>query len=152
MDRSINGVAVIAAQEEHGHRSSMIDRMKLVAVAKLSKTTPTKAPETAVTAKSVKPPAGKAGKVVPPVTASAVKMNALQKPLTPSPELAAIVGTPMLSRGEVVKKVWDYIRTHNLQNPADKREILADEKLKKVFGRGKCTMFEMNKYLALHLK
>ena len=80
------------------------------------------------------------------------KPNALQKPLTPSPELAAVVGPGMLSRGEVVSKVWDYIRKHNLQNPADKREILADANLKKVFGRDKCTMFEMNKYLAQHLK
>jgi len=79
-------------------------------------------------------------------------MDALQKPLTPSPELAEIVGKDMLPRGQVVSKVWDYIRTHNLQNPADKREILADAKLKKVFGRDKCTMFEMNKYLAQHLK
>ena len=80
------------------------------------------------------------------------KPNALQKPLTPSPELAEIVGKDMLPRGQVVSKVWDYIRKHNLQNPADKREILADDKLKKVFGRDKCTMFEMNKYLAQHLK
>ena len=58
----------------------------------------------------------------------------------------------MLPRGQVVSKVWEYIRKHNLQNPADKREILADAKLKKVFGRDKCTMFEMNKYLAQHLK
>lgn len=80
------------------------------------------------------------------------KPNALQKPLTPSPELAEIVGKDMLPRGQVVSKVWEYIRKHNLQNPADKREILADDKLKKVFGRDKCTMFEMNKYLAQHLK
>ena len=81
----------------------------------------------------------------------AAKPNALQTPLTPSPELAAIVGPDKLARGQVVSKVWDYIRKHNLQNPADKREILADDKLKKVFGRDKCTMFEMNKYLAQHL-
>ena len=80
------------------------------------------------------------------------KLDGLQKPLTPSPELAEIVGKDMLPRGQVVSKVWEYIRKHNLQNPADKREILADAKLKKVFGRDKCTMFEMNKYLAQHLK
>lgn len=80
------------------------------------------------------------------------KMDALQKPLTPSPELAEIVGKDMLPRGQVVSKVWEYIRKHDLQNPKDKREILADDKLKKVFGRDKCTMFEMNKYLAQHLK
>jgi upstream activation factor subunit UAF30 len=77
---------------------------------------------------------------------------ALMKPLTASPELAAIVGAAPLARGQVVSKVWDYIRTHNLQNPANKREILADAALKKVFGRDSCTMFEMNKYLAQHLK
>ncbi len=48
--------------------------------------------------------------------------------------------------------MWDYIRTHSLQNPENKREILADDKLKKVFGKDKATMFEMNKYLAQHLK
>ena len=82
----------------------------------------------------------------------ASKPNALQKPLQPSPELAEIVGSAPIARGQVVRKVWEYIRAHNLQNPADKREILADAKLKAVFGRDKCTMFEMNKYLAQHLK
>lgn len=91
-------------------------------------------------------------KAATPAPAAGKKMDALQKPLTPSPELAAIVGEGMLPRGQVVSKVWDYIRAHNLQNPADKREILADDKLKKVFGKDKATMFEMNKYLAKHLK
>ena len=77
--------------------------------------------------------------------------NALQKPLQPSQELAAVVGTEPLPRGEVVSKVWEYIKKNNLQNPQNKREIVADEALKKVFGRDKVTMFEMNKYLAQHL-
>jgi chromatin remodeling complex protein RSC6 len=80
------------------------------------------------------------------------KANALQQPLRPSKELAEVVGADPLSRGEVVSKVWDYIRAHNLQNPEDRREILADGKLGKVFGKDKVTMFEMNKYLAQHLK
>jgi chromatin remodeling complex protein RSC6 len=81
------------------------------------------------------------------------KNNALQKPLTPSPQLAAVVGSGQLSRGEVVSKIWDYIKKNNLQNPANKREILADDKLKPVFGgKDKVTMFEMNKHLAGHLK
>ena len=84
--------------------------------------------------------------------ASGTKPNALQQPLKPSPELAAIVGDKPLPRGEVVSKVWEYIKAHNLQNPKDKREILADDKLSKVFGKDKVTMFEMNKYLAQHLK
>ncbi len=80
------------------------------------------------------------------------KANALQQPLQPSEELAAIVGAGPLSRGQVVSKMWDYIRSHNLQNPSDKREILADDKLRKIFGKDKVTMFEMNKHLARHLK
>jgi len=85
--------------------------------------------------------------------AEAKKTNALQKPLTPSPELAAVVGPGMLSRGDVVSKIWDYIKKNNLQNPANKREIVADAKLKPVFGGlDRVSMFEMNKHLAKHLK
>ena len=71
--------------------------------------------------------------------------------LQPSPELAAIVGTAPLPRPEVVSKVWAYIKKHKLQNPQNKREIMADEKLQAVFGKNRVTMFEMNKYLAQHL-
>ena len=94
----------------------------------------------------------KAKVVVTNDPATPAKPNALQKPLQPSPQLAEIVGSAPIARGQVVSKVWDYIRAHKLQNPADKREILADAKLKAVFDRDKCTMFEMNKYLAQHLK
>src|SRR3978361_156921 len=81
------------------------------------------------------------------------KVNAaLAKPLKPSEQLAAIVGKSALPRTEVVSKVWEYIRKHNLQNPENKREILADDKLKAVFGKDKATMFEMNKLLSPHLK
>lgn len=79
--------------------------------------------------------------------------SALMKPLQPSKDLAAIVGSAPISRGEVVKKMWDYIKANNLQNPANKREIMADAKLEPVFGGKKMvTMFEMNKHLAGHLK
>ena len=84
-------------------------------------------------------------------TASSRKANALQRPLQLSEALAAVVGPGPLSRGEVVSKVWDYINSHNLQNPENRREILADDKLKSVFGKDKVTMFEMNKLLAQHL-
>ncbi|WP_428374572.1 SWIB/MDM2 domain-containing protein [Lichenicoccus sp.] len=80
------------------------------------------------------------------------KPNALQQPLQPSEALAAVVGEGKLARGEVVKRVWDYIKSHKLQNPSDGREILADDKLKKVFGKDKVTMFEMNKLLAQNVK
>jgi len=77
--------------------------------------------------------------------------NALQQPLTPSKELGAIVGTDKIARGQVVSKMWEYIKKNNLQNPANKREILADAKLEPIFGAKKVTMFEMNKHLAKHL-
>lgn len=77
---------------------------------------------------------------------------ALMKPLQPSNELAAVVGSSPLPRTEVVSKVWEYIKTNNLQNPENKREILADDKLRAVFdGKDKVSMFEMNKHFARHL-
>ena len=86
-------------------------------------------------------------------TASDKKVNsAFMKPLQPSPQLAAVVGSDPLPRPEAVSKMWEYIRKHNLQNPENKREILADDKLEPVFGKKKVTMFEMNKHLAMHLK
>ena len=85
--------------------------------------------------------------------APAKKVNpALMKPLQPSKELAAVVGSKPLPRAEVVSKVWDYIKKHKLQDPQNKREIMADEKLQAVFGKNRVTMFEMNKHLAQHLK
>ena len=81
------------------------------------------------------------------------KVNpALMKPLQPSKEMAAVVGSDPLPRPEMVSRVWDYIRKNNLQNPENRREILADDKLEPVFGKKKVTMFEMNKHLARHLK
>ncbi|MFA7440272.1 MAG: SWIB/MDM2 domain-containing protein [Sphingomonadaceae bacterium] len=79
------------------------------------------------------------------------KPNALQTPLTPSAELAAVVGPEKLARGEVVKKMWEYIKANDLQDPKDRRRINADAKLKPVFGVDSVTMFEMNKHLARHL-
>ena len=75
----------------------------------------------------------------------------LQRPVTPSPELAAVVGSDPLPRSQVVSKIWDHIRNNNLQNPENKREIVADDKLRKVFGTDRVSMFEMNKHLSRHL-
>ena len=75
----------------------------------------------------------------------------LQRPLKPSPELAAITGREPLPRTAVVSKIWDYIRRNNLQNPENKREIIADDTLEKVFGQKKVTMFEMHRHLSRHL-
>jgi chromatin remodeling complex protein RSC6 len=76
----------------------------------------------------------------------------IAKPVTPSPELAKITGSAALPRSEVVSKMWAYIKKNNLQNPANKREIIADATLKPIFGVDKCTMFEMNKLLSKHMK
>lgn len=76
---------------------------------------------------------------------------ALSKPLTLSPELQAVVGAGPMPRTEVVKQLWVYIKKHDLQNPANKRNILADEKLKAVFGKGEVTMFEMAKLIGPHV-
>ena len=85
--------------------------------------------------------------------ASTGKVNpALMKPLQPSKELGAVVGNDPLPRPQVVKKLWDYIKKNDLQDPKNKRDINADEKLKKVFGKDKVSMFEMNKHVAAHLK
>jgi upstream activation factor subunit UAF30 len=68
-----------------------------------------------------------------------------------SKELAAIVGGDAMPRTEVTKKVWAYIKAHDLQNPENKREIKADDKLRTVFGKDKVTMFEMNSHLSRHM-
>jgi len=74
------------------------------------------------------------------------------KPMNISPELAVVVGNGPMPRSEVVKKLWAYIKSKDLQDPTNKRNINADEALKKVFG-GKATvnMFEMTKLVSKHL-
>ena len=110
----------------------------------------TKAPKQTKAPKAAKASKEKGGKAEP-ASAGGQKPNALQQPLQPSKELAAVVGSGPLPRGEVVSKVWEYIKKQDLQNPENRREILADDKLETVFGKKKVTMFEMNKYLAQHL-
>ena len=74
------------------------------------------------------------------------------KPLTVSDELAAVVGKGPLPRSEVVKKLWVYIKKHDLQDPKNKRNINADANLLKVFGGKKTVnMFEMTKLVSKHL-
>ncbi len=74
-------------------------------------------------------------------------------PLQPDAALAAVIGSDPLPRTEVTKRIWDYIRTNNLQDPKDKRTIRADAKLKPVFdGKDAVSMFEMTKLVNSHLK
>lgn len=78
--------------------------------------------------------------------------SALSKPVRPSEQLAKIVGSDPLPRTEITKKVWEHIKKHNLQNPENKREILADDKLEPVFGTKKLDMFQMTKAINNHVK
>lgn len=78
--------------------------------------------------------------------------SAFMKPLNVSAELAAVVGQGPMPRSEVVKKLWAYIKGHNLQDPVKKRNINADAALKIVFGgKGTVDMFEMTKLVSKHL-
>lgn len=86
-------------------------------------------------------------------TARKTRTNtAFMKPMRPSEQLAKIVGSQPLPRTEVTKKVWEHIKRNKLQNPENKREIIADEKLQPVFGKKKINMFEMTKAINNHLK
>jgi len=78
--------------------------------------------------------------------------SAFMKPMKVSPELAAVVGAGPMPRSEVVKALWVYIKKNNLQDPQNKRNINADENLKKVFGgKAMVNMFEMTKLVSKHL-
>lgn len=78
--------------------------------------------------------------------------SAFMKPMTVSAKLAAVVGKGPLPRSEVVKKLWAYIKKNKLQDPKHKRNIVADENLKEVFGGKKVVdMFEMTKLVSKHL-
>jgi upstream activation factor subunit UAF30 len=76
---------------------------------------------------------------------------AFMKTLTPSPALAAVVGSAPLPRTEVTSKIWAYIKKNKLQDAVNKRMIVADAKLKEVFGKAQADMFEMTKLIQKHL-
>jgi len=86
--------------------------------------------------------------------ASKRKPNAaFMKKLSISDALAAVIGAGDRARTEVVSALWKYIKKHNLQDPKNKRNILADDKLKAIFGgKGVVNMFEMTKHVSKHLK
>ena len=94
-----------------------------------------------------KAPAKKAAAKTP--AAKAPRKAAAGK--APSPALAAVIGTDPVARPEAVKKLWEYIKAHNLQDPKDKRTIVADDKLRAVFGKDSAGMFELAGLLGGHL-
>lgn len=77
---------------------------------------------------------------------------AFMKALTPSAELAAVVGSTPLPRTAVVSKLWDYIKKNDLQDKANKRNINADAKLKAIFGKPQVSMFELAALIGKHVK
>ena len=116
------------------------------------------APTTAALAKA----AGKTlpGKKTPAAKKATGKTTQAAKPKTPrktaagkapSAALAAVIGPEAVARTEVMKKLWDYIKAHNLQDPKDKRTIRADDKLKAVFGKDSVGMFELAGLIGAHL-
>jgi chromatin remodeling complex protein RSC6 len=104
-------------------------------------------------------PVKKAAAKTPVAKKAAAKKAAPRKPnaafmkaMTPSPALAAVIGAMAVPRTEVTSKLWAYIKKNNLQDPAAKRFINADDKLKVVFGKPRVDMFEMTRLVQGHLK
>ena len=87
--------------------------------------------------------------------APAAKKTVARKPAAanyrPDAALAAVIGEGAVARTEVVKKVWEYVKAHNLQDPKDKRVIVADAKLLPVFGKDRVGMFEITGLVGKHL-
>ncbi len=79
------------------------------------------------------------------------KTGGIHAPVTPSADLGAIVGAGPMPRSEIVSKLWDYIKKNGLQDSKDKRQINADAKLEKIFGKKSVSMFEMNKHVSAHV-
>jgi len=111
------------------------------------------APAKKATAKKAVPAKATAKKAAAPKKAkTARKPNAaFMVALKPSAALAEVIGAVAVPRTEAVRKIWVYIKKNNLQNPKNKRNILADDKLSKVFGKKEVTMFELAGILGKHL-
>ena len=83
---------------------------------------------------------------------SGAKADGLHRPVQPSEELGEIIGSKPMTRADVVSKIWAYIKKNDLQDAKDRRNIKADDKLARIFGKKESSMFEMNKHLSKHLK
>ncbi|BEU98369.1 DNA topoisomerase III [Acidovorax sp. DW039] len=94
---------------------------------------------------------GAAAKKAPAKKAAAKAPRKAAAGKAPSAALAAVIGSEPVARPEAVKKMWEYIKTHNLQDPRDKRTIVADDKLRAVFGKDSAGMFELAGILGNHL-
>ena len=116
-------------------------------------------PRKTAATKSVAARARPAGAAAKKATKAATKKAATPKAektpragtLKPSPQLAAVIGDGPFGRGEVMKKLWDYIKAHNLQDPKDKRTIVADDKLRPILGADSVGMFKLAGLVSGHL-
>ena len=79
------------------------------------------------------------------------KAGALAKPVHPDEILSGVVGQGPMPRTQIVKKLWAYIKKHNLQDASDRRKINADSRLALVFGKRSANMFEMTKLVEKHI-
>ena len=84
--------------------------------------------------------------------AVAAKTGGIHAPVNVSADLEAIIGKGPMPRSQVTSKIWEYVKKHDLQKPTDKRTIVADDKLEKIFGKKEASMFEMTKFVSAHLK
>jgi upstream activation factor subunit UAF30 len=130
-----------------------MERINMATAKKAAKKVAKKAPAKKAPAKKAvakKAPAKKAAAKKAPAK-KRVPNAAFMKPMTPSHSLAAIIGDKAMPRTEVTKKVWEYIKKHNLQDAAKRTMINADAKLKEIFKKGQVSMFEMTKLINSHL-
>lgn len=112
--------------------------------------------------KAAKKPAKKAAKKAAPKKKAAKKAAkkksarkpnaAFMAPLTPSSALSEVIGSKALPRTEIIKKIWDYIKKHGLQDSKNRRMINADSKLRPVLGKDQVSMFELAKVVSKHVK
>jgi chromatin remodeling complex protein RSC6 len=150
--------SVIETETSHLENMTMATAKKATKKTTSKKPAAKKAPAKKPAAKKAAPKKAAAKK--PAKKAAAKKPAAKRKPnaafmkaMTPSAELAAVVGDKALPRTEVTKKLWDYIKKNKLQDSVNKRNINADDKLKPIFGGKKqVSMFEMTKLVSAHLK
>jgi chromatin remodeling complex protein RSC6 len=131
----------------------LTEELTMAKAKKAAKKTATKKTATKKTATKKAAPKKAAAPKAAKKTATKRKPNpAFMKPLTPSANLAAVVGATPLPRTEVVKKLWAYIKKNGLQDSKNRRNINADDKLKPIFGKNQVSMFEMTKLVSKHLK
>ncbi|CAL1356710.1 unnamed protein product [Linum trigynum] len=127
--------------------------MSFAAASRVFKTCrPLLAPSKSAAAASIPATPAKKAKAAPkPKPDAPKKASGILKQVAVSPELCSFLGVPEASRTEAVKKIWAHIKEHQLQNPANKKEIICDDKLKTIFAqKEKVGMLEIAKLLSPH--